>query len=170
MARADMLGYLQALVKDGVALPNTKEELSDDVGYETECNKMAYNQLILCCEGRAFSIVSNAKSEKHPRGDAALAWKNLKKRFQVETAAGKMELKLRFSSLKLRGGQDPDEWLLQLDLLRIRLDEMGGPVTDEDFVEKRKLFRYIACFMKYEEVHHTPNMKTVFELYSLVSQ
>ncbi len=45
-----------------------------------------------------------------------------------------MELKLKFSSLKLLGGQDPDEWLLELDLLRIRLDEMGSPVTDEDFI------------------------------------
>ncbi len=134
LARADMLGYLQALTEDDTGRHHQKQELSDGLGPETDCNKMAYNQLILCCEGRAFSIVHNAKSERYPRGDAALAWKNLKKRFQVETAAGKMELKLKFSSLKLLGGQDPDEWLLELDLLRIRLDEMGSPVTEEDLI------------------------------------
>ncbi len=49
MARADMLGYLQVLIKDGVALPDIKEELSEEAEYYRECNKMAYNQLILCC-------------------------------------------------------------------------------------------------------------------------
>ncbi len=133
LARADMLGYLRALIKDSGTLPDAKEEPSKEMGHEDECNKIAYNQLILYCEGRAFNIINNAKSVKYPRGDAALAWRSLKNRFQVETAAGKMELKLKFSSLKLQRGQDPDEWLLQLDLLRIRLEDMGSPITNEDF-------------------------------------
>ncbi len=134
MARADILGFLEVLIKEGLTPSDTEKNLSEEEKYNLECNKIAYNQMILCCEGRAFAIVHNAKSQKHPRGDAALAWKNLKKRFQIETTAGKLELKLNFCNLKLQRGQDPDEWLLQLDLLRIHLEDMGSKMTDEDYI------------------------------------
>ncbi len=93
MARADMLGYSEALLEDSTSPRSRKKESGDEQELEVEYNKIAYNQLILSCEGRAFSIVNNAKSERHPKGDAALAWRSLKKRFQVETAAGRLELK-----------------------------------------------------------------------------
>ncbi len=137
IARADMLGLLPALTQDNRSPTKGKEESSEESedGYDKhEYNKTAYNQLILCCEGRAFNIVNNAKSEKYPRGDAALAWENLKRRYQIETAAGKMELKLKFASSRLRRDQDPDEWLLELELLRICLADMGSPITEEDFI------------------------------------
>ncbi len=34
----------------------------------------------------------------------------------------------------MRSGQDPDKWLLELDLLRIRLEETGSTVPDEDLI------------------------------------
>ncbi len=134
MARADMLGYSEALMEDSASPRPRKKKSGDEDGLEVEYNKAAYNQLILCCEGRAFNIVNNAKSEKYPRGDAALAWTSLKRRYQIETAAGKMELKQKFANSKLRRGQDPDEWLLELELLRIRLANMGSLIADEDFI------------------------------------
>ncbi len=140
VARADMLGLLAALTQEDTFPIKGKEgirdasEDDDDESYKCERNEAAYNQLILCCEGRAFSIVNNAKSNRYPKGDAALAWANLKRRFQVETAAGKMELKTKFANMKLKSGQNPDDWLLDLELLKIRLAEMGSIIADEDLI------------------------------------
>ncbi len=133
LARADIFEFIDVLTNERITPEGSKEELSRKEQL-FECNKVAYNQMILCCEGRAFSIVNNAKSKRYPRGDAALAWKNLKKRFQIETTAGKLELKLKFSNLKLHREQDPDEWLLQLDLMKIQLEDMGSKITDEDYI------------------------------------
>ncbi len=74
LARADMLSYLKTLTEDDTGRHHQKQESSDGLEPEIDCNKMAYNQLILCCEGRAFSIAHNAKSERYPRG-GMLHWR-----------------------------------------------------------------------------------------------
>ncbi len=38
------------------------------------------------------------------------------------------------NNLKLKRGQDPDEWLLELELSRIRLEDMGSKMKDEDYI------------------------------------
>ncbi len=72
-----------------------------------------------------FSLVENTKTKEHPCGDAALAWKRLKEKFEVETAASKVELKKQFAKSKLMQEQDPDAWMMNLEHLRNRLNAMG---------------------------------------------
>ncbi len=74
-----------------------------------EYNMYTYSSLILCCTGVPFSIVDRAMTVELPSGDARLAWEVLKERYQVETAASKVDLKRQFAESKLSYGQDSDE-------------------------------------------------------------
>ncbi len=99
-----------------------------------EYNLRAYSDLILCCTGIPFSLVENAKTKNHPYGDAALAWKRLKEKFEEETAASKFELKKQFVMCKPLTGQDPDAWMMDLEHLRNRLSAMGTRMKDDDII------------------------------------
>ena len=58
-----------------------------------EANELAYNDLILACDGDiAFGIVETAVSAELPDGDAKLAWKNLHTMFMPKTSANKVQL------------------------------------------------------------------------------
>ncbi len=74
------------------------------------------------------------KTEALPNGDARTAWIALKERYQVENATSKVELKRQFNELVMKDGQDPDDWFMEMDHLRNRLQAMGSKVQDEDYV------------------------------------
>ncbi len=93
----------------------------------------AYSTLIMCCVGVPFSLVNEAKTDALPDGDAKLAWKALKDKYQLENAASKIELKKQFAQNKMNK-QDPDERFMQLDHLRNRLHSMKSTIQDEDYV------------------------------------
>ncbi len=90
--------------------------------------------LILCCERVPFSLVNEAKTDALPNGDARLAWKALKDKYQKENAASKIELKKQFTQKIMKNGQDPDEWFMELDHLRNSLQAMNSLIQDEDYI------------------------------------
>jgi hypothetical protein len=91
--------------------------------------------LILICTGMAFSCVEEAKTEKHPNGDARQAIVNLYAKYQVETPAAKVELKREFTCCKMKSGTtDPDAWFMELEYIRQRLKGVNAPVSDEDVI------------------------------------
>ncbi len=63
-----------------------------------------------------------------------LAWKALKDKYQIENAASKIELKKQFTQKVMKNGQDPNEWLMELDHLRNRLQAMKSSIQDEDYI------------------------------------
>jgi hypothetical protein len=66
-----------------------------------EDNNLAYNDLILSCqENIAFGIVDESVSVAFPDGDARVAWRNLRARFEPNTGAAKVQLKQEFHQLK----------------------------------------------------------------------
>ena len=66
-----------------------------------------------------FNLVDNAKTEKLPDGDAALAWKNLLTRYEPKQFGSLLILKNEFFSKTLENcAQSPD--LLYLELEQIR--------------------------------------------------
>ncbi len=90
MARAEILGYKSYL--------ECKEDVNeDDVMAYAEINKYVYVDLILDCDGIAFSIVEMSKTEDFPEGDARKAWSQLKERFEAETYATKVQLRREYA-------------------------------------------------------------------------
>ena len=103
---------------------------------DSELNVQVYNDLILSCqEDVTFGIIDESVSTDFPDGDARLAWKNLKDRFEPNTGAAKVQLKQEFHQLKLESAdEDPDIWITQLELKRRRLQNLGSTIEDDDLI------------------------------------
>jgi hypothetical protein len=125
LATATIKGYREILQ------PNDPTTEIDKKG-----NMFAYNDLVLSCQDDVtFGIIDESISQDYPDGDARLAWSNLKKRFEPNTGAAKVQLKLEFSQLKLENvEEDPDPWMTMLELKRRRLKTMGVDMKDEDLI------------------------------------
>jgi hypothetical protein len=95
-------------------------------------NKLGYAELMLNCQEEVcFNLIDAAKSESYPDGDAFLAWKSLQERFETKTSSSWVLLKKKFNLCALkRTDKDPDEWIMQLLLLRQRRHQ----ITDLDMV------------------------------------
>jgi hypothetical protein len=124
IATAGIRGYRKALITDN----------EDEVPTE-EDNLKAYSDLLLSCQDDVtFGIVEEATSETFKEGDARVAWKNLKKKFEPNTGAAKVQLKMEFQQMTLEEGEDPDEWINKLQLVRRRLKVFGTEITEDDLI------------------------------------
>ena len=126
LARAKRCGYRDVL--NGVKIEDTKkkEKMNDD----------AYADLILAmsCEV-AFGYVDEAVTKEFPEGDAAVAWENLKKKFQPSTTGSRVQYKNEFNNNILSSvNDDPDEWIAQLEKLRKLIKATGSEISDEDLL------------------------------------
>ncbi len=126
LTRAKLHEYKDVLLGDLKVPPEEKESLDEKEAKARECNLCAYSNLILSCKGVPFSIVDGAKTKALPNGDARVAWRALKERYQVENATSKVELKRQFNELIIKKGQDPDDWFMEMDHIRNRLQAMGS--------------------------------------------
>ena len=98
---AQSRGYLSILIKDD---PNTiaKEadigtgtgRPDDELRREIELNLKAYTDLRVAMEDRScLRVVMRSTSTDYPQGNAALAWKNIAKRFEDRSESAKERLK-----------------------------------------------------------------------------
>ncbi len=91
--------------------------------------------ILSCQEDITFGIVDESISTNLLDGDARLAWKNLKDKFEPSTGATKVQLKQEFHQLKLSSvEEDPDTWITQLELKRRRLKNLGAVIDDDDMI------------------------------------
>jgi hypothetical protein len=67
---------------------------------------------------------------RHWHGNAALAWKKLKKK-DYSVSAPSLVL---FRESKLSKDEDPDVWITNLEDLSIKLEVMGSSMTGEQFM------------------------------------
>ena len=110
-----------------------REELCIDQTEQKKQNSMAYNDLMLAMtEDVSFGLVNEAVSSTYPEGDARSAWGRLMQRYESQTNASRVKLMGQFTSSRLRkNNQDPDPWISELELMRIRLKKMGSDIDDE---------------------------------------
>lgn len=66
-------------------------------------------------------------------GDGAAAWAALKARFDGNTKESRRVCKTQLHAAKLRPGQNVIDFLANMDDLKLRLDDMGEPTTDESY-------------------------------------
>ena len=103
-------------------------------------NEMAYHDLVLANPDKvAFNIVNNATTTDLPDGDAALAWKRLSGKYESKSATNVVDLVQKFSQSRLTSlNKDPDEWIVDLEIMKARLDDMNYPITDTSFNSRFK--------------------------------
>ncbi len=114
--------------------PERKRHANEEEIELAKLNKIAYSTLILSCRGIAFSIVEGAVTNDLPSGDAGLAWERLKSKHQVEGMATMVELRRKFTQSRLKVGEDPDKWFMNLEHIRNRMSTMGNEITDQELI------------------------------------
>ena len=114
-------------------LETDADKLDIKVDQKKKMNSLAYNDLLLAMtEDVSFGLVDEATSTTYPEGDARTAWGKLMQRYESQTNASRVKLMGQFTSSKLRKNtQDPDPWISELELMRIRLKKMGSDIDDE---------------------------------------
>ena len=98
-----------------------------------EANDKAYQLLIMSCSGIAFGLVNQAKTDKHHDGDAYMAWTNLTNRYAPNATSDLIQISTNFNKCGMKNNRsDPDEWFIQLDLLRHRMTAIDPAFTKKD--------------------------------------
>ena len=144
LARADLRGFGELLTGDKKLLTKsefTAEESIDPATSDSkaiislyELGKKAYDELILSCNtttpaGKtAFSLISECRTADNPRGDATLAWKKLKHKYEPTTAPSYIKLHRKFVNSKLSVDENPDNWITELEGMRVDMNTVtiGG--------------------------------------------
>ena len=141
LAQAKYKGFREALEgKQEVPAADTELDPDDDDDKKKikarKANDMAYNVLILSVEDDvSFNAVDTAVTTELPDGSAALAWQRLKLRWQPTTMTTRFELEAEFANSRLTDTtRNPEEWIAELEQLKIRITSMGGEVTNERMV------------------------------------
>jgi gag-polypeptide of LTR copia-type len=105
-----------------------------------EINEVAFTELILSIdtkrsEGKvAFNLVKGCKSKEYPDGNAATAWERLKNKFEPVSAPSMVKLEKQFRTLSLKKGENPEVCITELEDLRIRLEDIGSIISDNQFM------------------------------------
>ena len=103
-----------------------------------KANNHAYCDLELACQGDiGFDLVDETVTANLPGGDANLAWKKQKERFDPQDAADKTRLKEEFTNSKLSDWKEnPEDWIMQLEIKRTKLKRMGHIISDDTYTEQ----------------------------------
>ena len=124
-------GYKQVLI-GAVPVPKASDILDGTDSAEKElleareANELAYNDLILACDGDvAFGIFETSVSSDLPDGDAKMAWNSLHSKFMPQTSANKVQLMAKFANSSLKSWKkDPDSWINDLEILSLRIKDV----------------------------------------------
>jgi gag-polypeptide of LTR copia-type len=79
-------------------------------------------------------LVKGCKAKEYPDGNAVIAWERLKNKFEPVSAPSMVKLEKQFRTLSLKKGENPEEWKTELEDLRIRLEDMGSTILDNQFM------------------------------------
>ena len=83
----------------------------------------------------SFNAVDTAITTELPDGSAALAWQRLKLRWQPTTMTSLFKLEAEFANKRLEyKTRNPEEWIAELEQLKIRIASLGGEVTNERMI------------------------------------
>jgi len=144
-ARAMSRGYYgimmgeESIPEHGLKLDATKDKEKIDL---RKLNATGYQELLSCInfkdgEGkRVFDLILSSKSKEFPMGNIKDAYEALKQRFApVKTVLlGELENKLFASSLSK--GENPEEFVIDLENVRAQMAEMGSTITDDQFLRR----------------------------------
>ena len=148
---------------------STKTTNDDAIKKIYDLNDKAYQLLVMSCSGIAFGLVNQAKTNDLQDGNAYLAWKNLKDRYSPNQTSDLIALSGQFNKCSLKNkDQDPDEWFIELELLRTRMKLIDTKFTKQD----EELMAHILdkLPLEYSEVITTVEGQTTLTLDDLKSK
>jgi len=145
LAKARRYGFKNVLLGK-VKIPKTDEDydLESEEGKKlsiaAEMNELAYTELILSIDDKsssgkvAFNLVKGCKNKDYVDGNASMAWERLRNKFEPTSAPSLVKLEKQFRQCALKKGQDPDIWITELEDYRMRLEELGSSISDNQFI------------------------------------
>ena len=141
---ATVRGYREILTGKKIKIPKHTKLLTDTNKKEMrlrKANNRAYCDLVISCQGDiGLDLVDEVVTANLPEGDANLAWKKLKERFDPQDAADKVRLKDEFTNSKLSDWKENlEDWITQLEIKMTKLKRMGQIISDKDLTSLRNM-------------------------------
>ena len=145
LAKARRYGFKDVLLGK-VRIPKTDEdyEMDSEEGQKltiaTDMNELAYTELILSIDDKtsngkvAFNLVKGCKNKDYVNGNASMAWERLRNKFEPQSAPSLVKMEKQFRQCALKKGQDPDVWITELEDYRMKLDELGSSISENQFI------------------------------------
>ena len=146
LIRAKRKGY-KDLLTEKVKIPTDSEtstdaRIADELDELRELNELAFEEIEMGMDtdkktGRvAFDYVRLSKTNDNTEGNCKLAWDRLKMKFESKQAPTRLMLRKEFYNKKLNSiDEDPDEWITELEDLRLRMQAAGSSISDMDLIE-----------------------------------
>jgi hypothetical protein len=78
--------------------------------------------------------VKGCKNKDYADGNASLAWERLKNKYEPQSAPSLVKMEKQFRQSALKKGQDPDIWITELEDYRMKLDELGSSISENQFI------------------------------------
>jgi hypothetical protein len=103
-------------------------------------NELAYTELILSIDDTtsngkvAFNLVKGCKNKDYADGNASMAWERLKNKYEPQSAPSLVKMEKQFRQSALKKVQDPDVWITELEDYRMKLDELGSSISENQFI------------------------------------
>jgi hypothetical protein len=116
-----------------------KSEEGKKLTVATYMNELAYTELILSIDDKtsnakvAFNLVKGWKNKDYAGRNARMAWERLRNKFEPSSSPSLVEIEKQFLHCSLKKEQDPDIWITELEDYRMRLEELGSSISDNQF-------------------------------------
>jgi hypothetical protein len=78
--------------------------------------------------------VKGCKSKDYPDWNVVIAWEKLKNKYEPVSAPSMLKLDKQYRDSSLKKGQDPEVWITELEYFRVRLDDMGSRISENQFM------------------------------------
>ena len=109
-------------------VPNASTNLDPSVAAQAtlleahKANNDGYADILLSMEDvTAFNVVNEAKTTQLPDGSLAKAYKDLKAKYGATTKTELVDLKREFATLTLESGEDPEDYLTELEAINRKI-------------------------------------------------
>ena len=135
MAKATLNGYKDILVGKTVP-PEAKVTQDQDELRARKQNEQAYCELMLAMTNQRFlDAIIEAQTTDFPSGEGREAWRRIGAIYEPRDTATKINLMTKMSTLSLGKGDDPDDWISEMESIRRQLNKnFKSTISDEDFV------------------------------------
>ena len=101
----------------------------------TRANENLFGILFFTTERSAHNVVKKhmGKTREDGVGNGQAAWNALEKKYNGNTKEARRAYHEYLHNIKMKSGDDPDDFLYTMDSYRERLKDMGQPVPDERY-------------------------------------
>ena len=79
-------------------------------------------------------MVKGCKNKDYTEGNAAMAWERLKNKYEPTSAPSLVKTERLFRQSSLSKNEDPDAWITTLEEFRMKLEDMGSAMTDDQLI------------------------------------